>query len=77
LLPPDYVTSTITSLSDLAAIATVGLTPPIIRCWILASGMTFQVWQLKSGSDATGPGVQRPNDFNLSTNAKVWYQAGL
>ena len=33
--------------------------------------------QLNAGTDATNvaEGLQRPNDFNASTNAKVWYQA--
>ncbi len=35
------------------------------------SGM-LQQWVLIEGTFATGPGVQRPNDYDASTNARVW-----
>lgn len=31
-------------------------------------------WFLRAGTDATSGGIQRPDDFNSSTNAVVWQQ---
>jgi hypothetical protein len=71
------VDATITSYADLAALSTVGLTPPVIKVWILTAETTVQVWRLLAGTDATVSGsIQRPDDYNASTNAKVWYRAG-
>ena len=67
--------SGITSLTDLAAVVTVSLAPGTIRAWVQASDGTEQVWRLIASTEATGPGVQRPNDFNAGSNAKVWYKA--
>lgn len=67
----------ITSLATLSAISTTALTVPVIRLWIQTSDGTSQMWVLKTGTDATDTGsVQRPDDYNASTNAKVWYRAG-
>ena len=41
----------------------------------LVSGIPNK-WFLDIGQDATGPGVQRPDDWNTSTNAVVWRQIG-
>ncbi len=65
----------ITSLVDLAAVVTTNLSPGTIRAWVQASDGSEQVWRLIASTDVTGPGVQRPNDFNASTNAKVWFKA--
>lgn len=69
--------ASITSLATLSAISTTGLTVPVIRLWIQTSDGTSQMWVLKTGTDATDTGsVQRPDDYNASTNAKIWYRAG-
>lgn len=66
--------STVTSLTgsgtSLNAIATTSLTvgTPIS---ILLSG-ELQDWVLTSSTSATTTGIQRPTDYNASTNAKVW-----
>lgn len=55
----------------LAAIPTTSLDAPF-TVQILRSGV-LEVWVLTSSSVATIDGVsQRPNDFDSSTNAKVW-----
>ena len=69
--------ASIETVANLAALATTGLTVPVIRVWIQTSDGTVQTWILRAGTDATDAGsVQRPNDYNGSTNAKVWYRAG-
>jgi hypothetical protein len=65
----------ITSLTDLAAVATVNLIAPAVRYWVQASDGTTQVWQLLSSSANTSEGVLRPNDYNDLTNRKVWFKA--
>lgn len=68
-------TVTITSLTELAAIPTTGITPPMIRAWRQTSDATAQFWELLAGTDATDPGsVQRPDDYAAVTNEKVWYR---
>lgn len=64
------------SLVDLAAVVTTNLITPVIRIWINAADGTEQIWQLLDSSAATNEGVQRPNDYNDLTNAKVWFRAG-
>lgn len=62
-------------VTSLDQIATVGLQ-------VLVTAVDFvpsltggcQRWQLIAGTTATGPGVQRPADYNASTNAKIWIQ---
>ena len=57
---------------SLAAIVTTGLpTPYAVDIEI---GGIIQRWVLTAGTTATGPGVQQPNDFNATTNAKIWLQ---
>lgn len=71
------VDPSISSLANLAAIPTTVLTPPVIKVWIESTDLLSQTWILKAGTDATIAGsVQRPDDFNPATNAKVWYRAG-
>lgn len=65
----------ITSLTDLAAVVTTSLSAGSIRAWIQASDGTEQIWRLIAATDATASGIQRPNDYNVSTNAKVWFKA--
>lgn len=66
--------SGITSLTDLAAVVTVGLVVPFIKSWINANTGTVEVWRLLAGTDATGDGAQRPDDYSAN-NQKVWYKA--
>lgn len=33
-----------------------------------------QVWSLQASTLATGAGIQRPNDYDSTSNAKVWIQ---
>ena len=65
----------ITSLTDLSAVVTVSLDVGTIRAWIQASDGTEQIWRLLAATDPTSPGIQRPNDFNGASNAKVWFKA--
>jgi hypothetical protein len=70
------VDPTITSTGDLAAVLTAGVATPIIKIWVDATEGSSQVWILKDSTAATDAGsVQRPNDYNASTNAKVWFRA--
>lgn len=57
--------------TDLDAIATLTLTPPLLKAVVLAG--VLRVFQLKAGTDAAdGDLVIRPTDFNNPANAKVW-----
>jgi hypothetical protein len=50
---------------------------PVGICIFLPSLAVPATYQLVSGTDAENPPstfVIRPNDFNISTNAKVWKQ---
>jgi hypothetical protein len=73
--PSASIDTGITSLADLAAVATVNLIAPALRYWVQASDGTSQTWQLLASTAATSEGVQRPNDYNDLTNAKVWFKA--
>jgi hypothetical protein len=71
------VDATITTEAQLAAIITSNLTVPKVKVWVLAADKTLQVWVLQAGTDANIAGsVRRPDDYNGSTNAKVWYKVG-
>jgi len=71
------VDASITTEAQLAAIVTTNLTVPAIKVWVLDADLTVQIWVLKAGTDASVSGsVRRPDDYNASTNAKVWYRAG-
>lgn len=37
-------------------------------------GGVTQTWVLQDGTAATGPGVQRPNDYDTTDNARIWVQ---
>lgn len=65
----------ITSLTDLAAVATTNLSAGAIRAWINTSDGTEQVWRLYASSVDTTDGVQRPNDYNAVTNVKAWFKS--
>lgn len=73
--PSASIDTGITSLVDLAAVATTNLITPAIRLWIMAADGTEQLWQLLDSTAATSEGVQRPNDFSDPTNARVWFKA--
>ena len=56
----DYITTTTKTLGTIVE-------------FILSSGSAPEQWVLESGTNATEAGVyQRPNDYNASTNARVW-----
>jgi hypothetical protein len=61
-----------TAVNCLAAIPTTSMDTPTTV--MLLIGGVLQLWTLDSGTTATGPGVQRPNDFNATSNPKVWIQ---
>lgn len=60
------------SNNALASIPTATLTVPFTV--EISIGGNIQTWQLQSGTAATGPGIQRPDDYNGATNAKIWVQ---
>lgn len=73
---------TITSVEDLAAVATTGITvgsAAAIKLWIDAETGVFQAWQLVAQTYAHDPaeGIVRPDDFDLTTNAKVWLKVSF
>jgi hypothetical protein len=59
-------------VTALEAISTVSMDTPT-SVMLIISGV-LQLWVLTSGTNATAPGVQRPADFNATTNPKVWIQ---
>lgn len=64
----------ITSVEELAQVATTNLSAGAIRVWVLAEDGTTQVWKLYSSTAATTGGIQRPNDYN-SDRPLVWFKA--
>ena len=69
----------VTSVGDgaggsLEALPTSGLDTPTLRTIYLPGGAgELQDWLLLAGATATLPGqVQRPDDFDPTTNAKIW-----
>ena len=71
------VDTTITTLDGLRALITADGVYPVGICIFLPSLTVPATYQLVSGTDAENPPstfVIRPNDFNVSTNAKVWKQ---
>jgi hypothetical protein len=62
----------ITSLANLAAKPTVGL--PLGTLITFAVSNELQDWILTNSSTATSTGIQRPNDYNASTNVKTWFR---
>jgi len=69
----------ITSWADLAAIATTGLAVGTAYAWVEASTLILKATVLLTGTAATdtAEGIQRPADYNASTNAKVWFGAAV
>jgi len=73
------VDTTLTALTgasnSLASLVTATDIYPIGICVFLPSLTTPATYQLVSGTDAeNSPFLIRPNDFNVSTNQKVWKQ---
>ena len=69
------VDTTITTLNELRALVTATDVYPIGICIFLPSLAVPATYQLVSGTDAENSTfVIRPNDFSISTNAKVWKQ---
>ena len=67
----------VTSVGDAAAHAletlpTIGLATPLLRTVLIAATGELQDWVLLAGADANDAVHQRPNDFNPSTNPRVW-----
>lgn len=61
----------ITSLALLAAVTTAGGVAP--KAALVSIASTARLWELVAGTDATVSGfIQRPTDYNASTNAYVW-----
>ncbi len=61
-----------TTQAELLAIATAGHT---LNYWIAGTlNGAFVVIQIVAGSQDTGGGYYRPNDYNALTNAVVWQQ---
>lgn len=62
--------------TDLDSIETVGLdlNYTVLTGVTVGAGVSGTTWALKAGTDANDPegGVVRPEDFNETTNAKVW-----
>jgi hypothetical protein len=73
LIDPTITTLTGTGTNALAAIATTAL--PLDRVLGIVNGSTLAFYQLKAGTNSTAsPGIIRPNDYNATTNARVWKQ---
>lgn len=74
--PPVATNGAISSWATLAAIASTGLAVGTSVAWIDYSSRLLTITQLLAGTDATNTaeGLQRPNDYDGVTNAKVWYQ---
>lgn len=73
------IDATLTSWADLAAVATTGLALGTTRVWVESSTGILKAAQLKASTAATdtASGLQRPSDYNGSTNAKVWHGIAL
>lgn len=57
-------------VTALSAVPTVDLDVPYaVRVYIDGN---IQTWLLQTSTAATAPGVQRPNDYDGTTNTKVW-----
>lgn len=69
------VNQSVTSWTELAAIATAALSIPQVIVWVNAADDSFHVTQLRAGTDATdtAAGIQRPDDYNDPANTRCWY----
>lgn len=76
---PRQFAPTVTSVGDGAAgslekLPTFGLAVPALRTIYVSADDAVEHWLLVASSAATAAGIQRPSDFNSSTNAKVWFR---
>ncbi len=74
--PPIPVDTTVTTWDELGDLTSAGRVINSILFWVEAATGLLQVVQLRVGTDATDQpnGVQRPDDYNAATNARVWYK---
>ncbi len=59
---------------SLETIATTALAVPTLHTFYNVGADERQDWLLATSTAANATGVQRPNDFNASTNPKVWFR---
>ena len=71
-----FVDQSITSWADLAAVPTVGLATGSTKLWVDTTTLLLMGAVLMGGIQATNTaeGLQRPDDYDGSTNAKVWHE---
>lgn len=60
----------LTGTGGLASLVTTTITVPFLATIYLSGEL--QDWMLETSTAATATGVQRPTDYNASTNTKVW-----
>jgi hypothetical protein len=74
------VNNSVHSLATLATVATTAITVNNLMFFVNDTDAPYnatpvvQGWQLIASTAATAAGVQRPTDYDGSTNAKVWFQ---
>lgn len=61
-----------TTVACLAAVPTVNLPVPFLVDFAINSAP--QRWELQTYTGQSGAGYQLPNDYNASTNKKIWVQ---
>lgn len=64
------ITAVSTGTGCLDAVETVSL--PVNTLYVIRVSGEIQMWLLETSTAATATGVQRPLDYNASTNTKVW-----
>lgn len=66
---------TVNSWATLAAVPTTNLAVGALKIWVDPTTGLLKATQLLAGTDATdtASGIQRPNDYDGATNAKVWF----
>jgi hypothetical protein len=69
----------ITSWAELGAVATVALPVGSAKAWVEATTEILKVVVLRTSDAATdtASGLKRPDDYNGTTNAKVWHQSSV
>ena len=69
---------TITTWAELAAVVTSGVGLPFVKIWIEEATGLEHIVRLLAGTDATDTanGIQRPDDYDAASNARIWYQVG-
>lgn len=66
------------SWSDLSDIPTKGLQLPVLCAWIETATGVVHLVRLIESTQPSDPdnGIQRPRDFDLAYNPRVWFAAG-